>query len=124
MDDDLARYVKNTRLKRGMALRAFARDVGVAPSFITDIEAGRRLPSAAVMGRMAEVLEVPAVELQALDPRISWEYAEAFRHALAGDRDALLDHVAGLEEWQVERLREGASLMVTTAHDDLGRRNS
>jgi len=114
--DDLARYIKNTRLKRGMTLRGFARDVGVAPSFVTDIEAGRRLPGMGTMGKLAEVLGVPLADMQALDPRLSYEYAEAARLALAGDRELLDAHLGGLGEDVLERIRRAGKLLASSAH--------
>lgn len=57
-------------------MRGFARDINVEPSFVTDIEAGRRRPSAEKLAKIAEVLQLPLEDLQALDPRISPEVKE------------------------------------------------
>jgi transcriptional regulator with XRE-family HTH domain len=52
--------VKTHRLARHFTLRGFARELGVAPSYVSYIEAAQvPPPSDGVMARMAEVLEVP-----------------------------------------------------------------
>lgn len=71
--DTLGERIKATRLERGMALRELARQTGIAPAFVTDIEAGRRMPSANVLARIAAALGIPLGELQDLDPRVTPE---------------------------------------------------
>ena len=74
--DSLAQDIRDRRRALGLTLRGFARQVGVAPSFVTDIEAARRRPGPEVLGKIAGVLDVPLAELQALDPRITPEVKE------------------------------------------------
>lgn len=71
--ESIGERVRAERLARGMGLREVARHALIAPAFLTDIEAGRRNPSAKVMSRLATVLGVPLAELEALDPRITPE---------------------------------------------------
>lgn len=47
------------RLKDGYSIAAFAREIGIAPSHLSNIEAGRRGCSPATVKRMATVLAVP-----------------------------------------------------------------
>jgi transcriptional regulator with XRE-family HTH domain len=47
------------RLKDGYSVAAFARDLGMTPSHVSNIEAGRRGASPAVIKRMATLLAVP-----------------------------------------------------------------
>jgi len=122
--ETLGSRIKNLRLEHGHTLRGFARDVGVAPAFVVDIEAGRRLPGRETLTRMAAALKVPLSDLQALDPRLPCEYAEAFRLGLSGDWDVLLGHVAGMEDWQLEQIGSAAKTLIAAAYHELGRRNS
>jgi len=71
--DTLGERIKATRLQRGMALRELARQAGIAPAFVTDIEAGRRMPSADVLARISATLDTPLGEFQDLDPRLTPE---------------------------------------------------
>lgn len=64
------------RQARGLTLPAFAGEIGVAPPFVTDLEADRRRPSPENLARISEVLGVPLEELEALDPRITPEDKE------------------------------------------------
>jgi transcriptional regulator with XRE-family HTH domain len=47
--------------------------VEVSAPYLTDLEAGRRNPSPEVLHRIAEALELPPAELEALDTRLSPE---------------------------------------------------
>jgi transcriptional regulator with XRE-family HTH domain len=55
--------VRALRMKDGWSLAAFARAVGVTPSHLSNIEAGRRGCSPGSLKRMAEVLVVPVSAL-------------------------------------------------------------
>jgi len=50
--------------------------IGVAASFVADIEADRRWSSPGVLARIAQVLDVPFAVLQDLDPRLPPEVKE------------------------------------------------
>jgi transcriptional regulator with XRE-family HTH domain len=65
--------IRERRLELGLSLREFARRVGVSPPFVTDLEAGRRNPSAEILGRIAAVLDLPGSELESLDTRLTPE---------------------------------------------------
>lgn len=56
-----------------MSVRGLAAQARVAPAFIIDIEASRRLPGPEVLARLAEALGMPLEELQALDTRVTPE---------------------------------------------------
>jgi transcriptional regulator with XRE-family HTH domain len=47
------------RQRSGFTKSEFARAIGVSPPHITDIEAGRRNPSATLIVEMARILKVP-----------------------------------------------------------------
>lgn len=69
----LGQLIKDCRQKKGLTVRGFAATIGVQPPFVTDIEADRRRPGPEVLSKIAETLDLPLEQLQALDPRISPE---------------------------------------------------
>jgi len=72
----LGKRIRERRQELGLTVRGFAARIGVAPPFVTDIEADRRRPGPEVLERIASVLGIPLDELQALDPRITPEVKE------------------------------------------------
>lgn len=72
----LGKHIRGERQRLGLTVRGFARDIGVQPPYVTDIEADRRRPGPEVLDRIAKRLGVPLAELQALDPRIPPEVKE------------------------------------------------
>jgi transcriptional regulator with XRE-family HTH domain len=69
----LGQRIRERRLELRLTLREFARRVGVSAPYVTDLEAGRRHPSAEILARIASELDLPAAELEALDARLSPE---------------------------------------------------
>lgn len=67
----LGEQIKVVRLRLRFSLRKFAESVGIAPSFLSDIELGRRFPSDDVLTIIAEKLDVEFEELKSLDVRES-----------------------------------------------------
>jgi len=61
--------VRTHREAAGITLRELGRQAGVSPSFVCDLEAGRRHPGPANLKKIAKVLGVAFVELQDLDHR-------------------------------------------------------
>lgn len=59
---------KDVRLKSGMSLREVARQLGVSPSFISQMENGKSQPSVATLYSMAQLLGVSIDELFAREP--------------------------------------------------------
>lgn len=74
--ETLGKRIRRERQTKQLTVRGFARQVGVAAPFITDIEADRRRPSPEVLARIAGVLDLPLAELEALDPRLPREVKE------------------------------------------------
>ena len=54
----LGDIINSARLKKGMGLRALARDIGIAASYLSDIENDRRVPSEAVLRDIARLLDL------------------------------------------------------------------
>lgn len=61
--------VRALREAAGITLRELGRQAGVSPSFVCDLEAGRRHPGPANLRKIAKVLGVALVELEDLDHR-------------------------------------------------------
>jgi transcriptional regulator with XRE-family HTH domain len=66
----LGQRIRELRQAKDLSLREFAKRLGdLTPPYLSDIELGRRYPSASVLEKMAKALDVPVNELRALDPR-------------------------------------------------------
>jgi len=61
--DNLGARLKTVRLKSGMSLREVARQLGVSPSFVSQMENGKSQPSVATLYSMAQLLDVSIDEL-------------------------------------------------------------
>ena len=60
---NLGSRLKDVRLRSGMSLREVARQLGVSPSFISQMENGKSQPSVATLYSMAQLLNVSIDEL-------------------------------------------------------------
>ena len=56
--DNLGSRLKNVRVKAGWTLRELARQAGVSPSFVSQIENGKSQPSVATLYEFAQLLNV------------------------------------------------------------------
>lgn len=63
----LAALVRQSRLDKGITLRDLARELGMAPSTLADIENDRLTPADDVITSIARVLKASAAEFQAAD---------------------------------------------------------
>jgi transcriptional regulator with XRE-family HTH domain len=59
------------RLESGYSLRGVAKATGVSSAYLTDIEYGRRMPSRAIIEKVAKALGRPKEDLLIHDPRES-----------------------------------------------------
>jgi transcriptional regulator with XRE-family HTH domain len=64
---NLGSRLKAVRLRSGMSLREVARQLGVSPSFISQLENGKSQPSVATLYSIAQLLDVSIDELFAKD---------------------------------------------------------
>lgn len=54
---NFGQYIKNKRLEKGMSLRDLAGKIGISPSYMSDIEKGRRsAPNKEKIDKIAEIL--------------------------------------------------------------------
>ena len=97
MNDTMGTRIREVRKDKGLTLRKAAAELGIPPSYLSDIENSRRLPSEKVMKRITEVLGIPGSELQLLDGRIDpdlkrWaEGQPKVRHLLRKMKDQNVD---------------------------------
>lgn len=55
--------LRRARLERGLSQESLAAESGIAPSFLSQIENGRRSPTITTVDVLARALSVPIVEL-------------------------------------------------------------
>lgn len=58
----VGRNLRRLRLERGLTQEALAHDADIAPSFISQIENGRRSPTVTLLQDLATALRTPIVE--------------------------------------------------------------
>lgn len=63
MAEIFGRNVRRVRQDKGLTLEAMADEVGLAYSYLGEIERGRKNPTLDVVERIAEILEVDPIEL-------------------------------------------------------------
>lgn len=64
---NLGARLRNVRLATGMSLREVARQLGVSPSFVSQLENGKSQPSVATLYSLAQLLNVSIDELFAVE---------------------------------------------------------
>ena len=64
---NLGARLRNVRLETGMSLREVARQLGVSPSFVSQLENGKSQPSVATLYSLAQLLNVSIDELFAVE---------------------------------------------------------
>jgi transcriptional regulator with XRE-family HTH domain len=81
----LGQVIRDARVAAGTSLREFARTLEITPSYQSDIENDRRIPSEEVLKRVAGLLSLDFEELMALGGRFG-DDAERYlrRHPTAG----------------------------------------
>ena len=104
IERSLGDRVRDARVSKGLALRELARRIGIAPSYLSDIEYDRRTPSEEVLGTICGELDLDVDTMLALAGRLG-EEADRYlrRHPTAG---VLFRRVsaAGLPEADLQRL--------------------
>ena len=106
--------INAARVSKQLGLRALARDLGITPSYLSDIENDRRVPSEAVLRDMARVLDLDFDHLMQQAGRLG-EGAEQYlrQNELAGqlfrriarsrlDQEALRKLLMSLEEIEMQ----------------------
>jgi transcriptional regulator with XRE-family HTH domain len=57
------------RIHELLSLRKLANQIGISGPFLSDIELGRRFPSAEILAKLAAALNIPVDELKQYDTR-------------------------------------------------------
>jgi transcriptional regulator with XRE-family HTH domain len=73
---NLGARLKGVRQRSGMSLREVARQLGVSPSFVSQLENGKSQPSVATLYSLAQLLDVSIDQLFAADPDLDLDDAE------------------------------------------------
>jgi len=71
---NLGARLRDVRLRSGLSLREVSRQLGVSPSFVSQLENGKSQPSVATLYSLAQLLEVSIDELFAVD---GWNHGAA-----------------------------------------------
>jgi len=103
----LGQVIRDARVAAGQSLREFARTLVITPSYQSDIENDRRIPSEDVLKKIAGLLRLDFEELMALGGRFG-EDAERYlrRHPTAGALFRKLSETNAPEDVLRKMLRE------------------
>jgi transcriptional regulator with XRE-family HTH domain len=116
----LGQQVRDARVAAGLSLRALARQLEVAPSYMNDIENDRRVPSEAVLRRMASELGLDADLLLATAGRVGEGAREYIKEQPAAGVLFRRLSDARLDERGLKKLLEEAEKMITKRDEDAG----
>lgn len=109
-DSSLGDLIRDARVDAGLSLRELARRIEMAPSYVSDIENDRRVPSEPVLQRIAQELDLNFEELVALGGRIGAKAERLVRRSPEAVR--LFRTASGLGEEELRKLRKRAEQMV------------
>lgn len=70
MEKTLGDVIREARVGKGLGLRELARKLDMTPSYLSDIENDRRVPSEEVLQQLAKALSLEFDELMALAGRL------------------------------------------------------
>src|SRR5271165_6071042 len=107
----LGDIIRDARVASGRSLREFARALEITPSYQSDIENDRRVPSEEVLKKIAGLLSLNYEELMALAGRFG-DDAERYlrRHPTAGALFRKLSETNAPEDVLRKMLREAEEL--------------
>jgi transcriptional regulator with XRE-family HTH domain len=107
----LGQIIRDARVAAGKSLREFARTLGITPSYQSDIENDRRIPSEDVLKKIADLLNLDFEGLMALGGRFG-DDAERYlrRHPTAGALFRKLSETNAPEDVLRKMLKEAEKL--------------
>ena len=116
----LGDIINEARVRKRLGLRALARELSIAPSYLSDIENDRRVPSEAVLRDMARVLELDFDQLMQEAGRLGEGTEQYLRGNQAAGR--LFRRIARsqLDEEALEKLMSSVEEMETQGEQDEG----
>ena len=107
----LGEVIRKARVATGRSLREFARALDITPSYQSDIENDRRVPSEEVLKKIAELLSLNYEELMALAGRFGEDAARYLRrHPTAGALFRKLSETNAPEDVLRKMLQEAEEL--------------
>ena len=81
----LGDLINKARVAKRLSLRGLAKEIGISPSYLADIENDRRTPSESVLRRISTILEIDFDELMQQAGRLGEEAEQYLRQdRLAG----------------------------------------
>ena len=110
----LGEHIRQARVARGLALRELARQVRRSPSYVSDIEYDRRVPSEGVLREICEVLDLDFDLMLASTGRLG---ADAERYLKREPSAGLL-----FRRVSQERLREDELRQLIVSAEDLAKK--
>ena len=110
--------INNARVRRRWGLRALARELGIVPSYLSDIENDRRVPSETVLRGMARVLELDFDRLMQEAGRLGEGTEQYLRQNEVAGR--LFRRIARsqLDQQALEKLMESLEELETSEEED------
>ena len=76
----LGEVLRQARVKLDLGLREFAKKLGITPSYLSDIEYDRRVPSEEVLSKLAGALHLEVDHLMALAGRVGDDAERYLKH--------------------------------------------
>jgi transcriptional regulator with XRE-family HTH domain len=114
----LGQQIRDARVAADLSLRALARQLEVAPSYMNDIENDRRVPSEAVLRRIASELDLDADMLLAAAGRVGEGAREYIKEQPAAGVLFRRLSDAHLDEQGLKKLLKEAEKMITKRDQD------
>ena len=102
----LGDLIRTARVARGMRLRELGRRAERTPSYISDIENDRRIPSEDVLRRIAEILELDFEDLMARAGRFGNDAERYLRRSPAATTLFRRMHEENLTDDEIRRLTQ------------------
>jgi transcriptional regulator with XRE-family HTH domain len=104
--ETFGQYIRRRRMDKQFTLRAFARRVGVSPTYMSQVEQDvADPPTAERVQKMAELLDEDADELIAMAGRLPEDLPEIIQ-SRASEMPKLLREASGLTPAQLEQVQE------------------
>jgi transcriptional regulator with XRE-family HTH domain len=100
----LGEFLRDSRVARDRSLRDVAKHLGISPSYLSDIENDRRVPSEQVMTSLASTLQLDLDELMTLAGRLGSESERLLRTPAAA---TLFRKLSKLPEEDAAKALEG-----------------
>ena len=108
---NFAEYLHKLRTDKRMGVRELGREVGVTGMHISNMEKGKSLPSAALIAKLAEVLEVDVDEISFQANQVAPEVTDVI-HSQPKTVPNFLRSAKDLTPEQWEKLKQQVEAMV------------